>query len=424
MLKEFILKAEKLREHPIFASLRDGVMWSLLPMGVAMLPLYFILSNERDWSLRVMDVYLAALGVMGPSCALLVGQFLSKYYKIKSYPGVVALAVYLSLLPFWPQSRSDFVHLLQDTFTSGPFVGFLLALCLGGFVVWLHIKKPSWNYGAEALGLLIGFFLIATARWYHFDIHRAIRVEIGNHITTADNLSAALFVVFSMNILWFLGLQGTAIIGSFITGVYAQLAYENMWAANHGHPLPHMITLPFLNYVFIGGAGTTFILPFLMLRSKSKRLRILGGASLLPCLFNTNESLTYLIPLVFNMDLAIPFLVGPLFSVVTTYYAIRWGLMPNFCYYIPGIYYLPSPLMAIVATTPGFKIPHDFQGLYHFFSLVLKSGSWRSGVVCLFQILCLSLLYSPFYKAFDQKVAEEEEKNKSSHSALSLANAK
>lgn len=408
LLKAFVAHAERLREHPIFASLRDGVMWSLVPVGVSMLPLYFLLSGDADWSLRVMDVYLASLGIMGPSCALLVGQFLSKSYKVESFSGPVALAVYLSLLPFWPHSVPGFLQVLRETFTSGPFVGFFLALALGGGVVWLRMKWPRLHYGAEAIALLAGFFLIGASRWNHFEIHRAIRVMIGHHISTADTLSSAFFVIFAMNILWFFGLQGTAIIGSFITGVYAQLAYDNMYAAASGHLLHHTVTLPFLNYVFIGGAGTTLALPFFMLFSKSKRLRILGGVSVLPVIFNVNETLIYLMPLVFNMDLAVPFLLGPMFTVLTTYYAIRMGWMPNFCYYIPGIYYLPSPIMGIVATTPGFTIPRHFSDLHRFFQLVMQSGSWRSGVVSLVQITVLVLFYYPFYKAFDQKIVEEE----------------
>ena len=34
-----------------------------------------------------MNVYLAALGMMGPACSLLIGQFLSKAYHVKSFAG-------------------------------------------------------------------------------------------------------------------------------------------------------------------------------------------------------------------------------------------------------------------------------------------------------------------------------------------------
>ncbi|MCL4513750.1 MAG: PTS transporter subunit EIIC [Candidatus Eremiobacteraeota bacterium] len=408
MTRSWLSSIEKLRDHPVFFSLRYGVMWSILPVGLAMVPLYYLLGSEKDWGLRVMNVYLAALGMMGPACSLLIGQFLSKAYHVKSFAGWVALAVYLSLLPFFPHTLNQVVILLNHTFVSGSFVGFFLALFLGGGVVALKIRFPRLKYGAEALGLLAGFFMIAAVQWYHFDIHRAIRVFIGNHITTADSLYAGIVIVFLTNLLWFFGLQGSAIIGSFTAGVYAQLIYDNMQAAQLGHPLPHIVTLAFFNYVFIGGAGTTILLPFFMLRSKSKRLRVLAKISLFPCFFNVNETLIYFLPLVANLELAVPFFLGPLFTVASTYYAIKWGLMPNFSYFIPGVYYLPSPLLAVVATTPGFFFPRSFLALKHLLDLVVISGSWKSGITAFVQISILGFLYYPFYRAFERSVIEQE----------------
>ena len=128
MTRSWLSSIEKLRDHPVFFSLRYGVMWSILPVGLAMVPLYYLLGSEKDWGLRVMNVYLAALGMMGPACSLLIGQFLSKAYHVKSFAGWVALAVYLSLLPFFPHTLNQVVILLNHTFVSGSFVGFFLAL--------------------------------------------------------------------------------------------------------------------------------------------------------------------------------------------------------------------------------------------------------------------------------------------------------
>ncbi len=380
-------------------------------MVLTMVPLYFFFGTEKDWGLRVMNVYLASLGMMGPACALLIGQYLSRAYRIKSFAGWVALAVYLCLLPFLPHHLSQVVALLQDTFVSGSFVGFFLALFLGGGIIALKIRFPRLSWGAEGFGLLVGFFMIAAVRWYHFDLHRAIRTFIGAHISTADSLYAGIMIVLLTNLLWFFGLQGSAIIGSFTAGVYAQLIYDNMQAAQLGHPLPHIVTLAFFNYVFIGGAGTTILLPFFMLRSKSKRIRILAKVSLFPCFFNVNETLIYFLPLVANLELAIPFFLGPLFTVISTYYAIKLGLMPNFSYFIPGVYYLPSPLLGIVATTPGFFFPKSLLGIKRLIDLVAASGSWKSGIAALVQIAILGLLYYPFYKAFERHVIEQEKES-------------
>lgn len=233
-------------------------------------------------------------------------------------------------------------------------------------------------------------------------------MAIGRHISAADNLVSALIIVGLINALWFCGLQGATIVGSFITGVYAQLAYDNMQASIFHHVPHHIVNMTFINYTFIGGAGTTWILPLLMVRSKSKRLRILGGASILPVFFNVNETLIYLMPLVFNMYLMIPFLIGPLFVIATTYAAMALGWIPKFVYYIPGIFYLPSPVLATFATTPGFSLPHSLYNWRELLHQIGAGGSWRSGVLSILQLTAVSLFYIPFYRAYDKEVVSEE----------------
>jgi len=419
--KRFVTAAERIREHPLLAGLRFGVMWSLIPTTIAMVPLFFFFSSESDISLRLMDVYLASLGVMGPSSAILIAYFYSKFSGVRSFAGPAALAVYLSLLPNWPLNGRMLINVLRDTFTSGPFVGFFLAVTLGGTVIYLRKKWPRITFGAEAAALFLGFLMIGFLRYHHIEIHEMIRVMIGRHISTADTLVSALIVVGLINGLWFCGLQGSAIIGSFITAVYAQLAFDNMQAVTTGHSPHHLVNLTMINYAFIGGAGATCILPLLMIRSKSKRLRILGGASLLPVFFNVNESLIYLMPLVFNTYLVIPFLVSPLFVVASSYYAMSMGWVPKFVYYIPGIFYLPSPILAIVGTTPGVFLPHSIEQLRVLLHKVEMSGSWRTGVLSIVQIIIISLFYWPFYRTYDKEVVSEEIAEKLENAELRAA---
>lgn len=409
---QFVDTVERIREHPIMMSLRNGVLFSLIPAIVAMIPLFFAISSERDLTLRLMDVYLASLGIMGPSCAFFIAHFLSRSYKVRSFAGMVACAIYLLLIHPWPNTSKALIEVLRNTVTSGPFVGVLIAVGVGGLVVWLKSRWPKLRYGAEISGLALGFFIVAFFRFEHFDVHQAIRIFIGHYISTADSLSSALVIVFAMTFLWFWGMQGSTIIGSFITGVYAQLAYENMQASFLGHPAPHWVTLPFLNYVFIGGAGATFALPFYMIFSRAKRMRVLGGVSILPVLFNVNETLIYLMPLVLNTFFLIPFLCSPIIIAVTTYYAMRWEWIPAFSFYIPGLFYLPSPLMAIISTTPHFRIPHSIEDLSVFWGWVIASKSWRSGILALFQMAFLFIFYYPFFKAYERELLIEEEREK------------
>jgi len=181
-----------------------------------------------------------------------------------------------------------------------------------------------------------------------------------------------------------------------------------MQAVASGHHPHHLVNLTFINYAFIGGAGATWILPWLMARSRSKRLRILGSASILPVFFNVNETLIYLVPLVFNTYLIVPFLLAPVFIIISTYYAMALGWVPKFVFYIPGIFYLPSPLLATFCTTPGFSLPHSMEQARELLHKIMMSGSWRTGVLSILQILVISLFYIPFYRSYDKEVVSEE----------------
>ena len=84
-----------------------------------------------------------------------------------------------------------------------------------------------------------------------------------------------------------------------------------MHAMNLHAVLPTITAYPFYQwFIWIGGAGTTLPIPFMLLFSKNKHLKNVGKISLIPSLFNVNEPLIFGIPIVANPIFLIPFILA------------------------------------------------------------------------------------------------------------------
>ncbi len=137
-------------------------------------------------------------------------------------------------------------------------------------------------------------------------------------------------------------------------------------------------------FVWLGGSGATVVLPFLLLRAKSVSLRAIAKIGLLPAIFNINEPLIFGVPIVMNATLLIPFVLAPTVALTTTMLAMHFHLVPVPSVMVPWT--LPGPIGAFLTT--GY--------------------SWHAAVLSLLNIAIAALIYWPFVRAFDRKMAEGE----------------
>jgi PTS system cellobiose-specific IIC component len=144
------------------------------------------------------------------------------------------------------------------------------------------------------------------------------------------------------------GVHGIAVLAAVRPLWLAALA-ENMAAASSGQPPMHVFTQEFfIWFTWQGGSGATLAPALLLLNAKSKQLRLVGRAGIVPAIFNINEPLLFGIPVVMNGKLAVPFIGVPALLVTLSWTAMRFGLVrPP---YIEVVWTLPAPVGAWLST--------------------------------------------------------------------------
>jgi PTS system cellobiose-specific IIC component len=163
-----------------------------------------------------------------------------------------------------------------------------------------------------------------------------------------DSLIAVVVVVLIDSGLWLIGVHGVSVLAAVRPLWLAALA-ENMAAASLGQPPPHVFTQEFfIWFVWQGGSGTTLAFALLLLFAKSKQLRLVGKAGIIPALFNINEPLLFGAPVVMNGKLAPPFVLAPFVLVVLSWCAMHFGIVrPP---YIEVVWTLPAPIGAYLSS--------------------------------------------------------------------------
>src|SRR5438874_7053222 len=164
----------------------------------------------------------------------------------------------------------------------------------------------------------------------------------------ADSLAAVLLVVLIDSALWLVGVHGLSVLAA-VRPLWLSALAENMAAVSSGHAPPHVFTQEFFVwFTWQGGSGATLALALLLLFARSKQLRLVGRAGIVPAIFNINEPLIFGTPVVMNGKLAPPFVLAPAIMVVLSWAAMHFGLVrPP---YIEVVWTLPAPIGAYLSS--------------------------------------------------------------------------
>lgn len=138
-------------------------------------------------------------------------------------------------------------------------------------------------------------------------------------------------------------------------------------------------------YLKIGGLACTLGLVILMMFAKSKKLKTLGKASIVPSLFNINEPVVFG-AIAFNPMLMIPMwinaVVAPVLAWLLTV-VIPFGKIPNIQF---NLWYIPYPITTWLAT----------------------GGHLQSVLLVLIIFAVTTLIWYPFVKVYDKQCVKEE----------------
>lgn len=295
--------------------------------------------------------------------------------------------------------------------SKGLFIAIIIGLLTGGVFQWfinhgIEIKMPdtvppavSKSFSALIPGaVIITFFgaVYALFTWTGLgNIHDLLMHVFAKPFgILSDTLGGTIVSIILVSLFWFVGIHGANVVNSVISPLWLMNSDANRLlhkAGNldiaHGG---HIISQGFMdNFVYMGGGGATLGLVLsigiiVLMRRQSKQLAVMAPLTIMPGLFNINEPTMFGLPIVLNTALLVPFILAPVANAITTYFAMRTGIVP---------------------LTTGVIVPWTMPPIISGF---LATNSWTGSVLQLVNIIIDISLYLPFLMMVNQQQKVEE----------------
>ena len=389
---------DALSKQPHLQAVRDGVVGSL---PLILLGSLFLLLAQPPWpslsrflppAPRLLAGYAACAGLVSIYACAATALSLARRREADA---VAAATTALAVLLVAQQPVNKMLP-MAALGAAGLFPAFIAAI----FAVetlhffarrnWgIQMSKSAPDVVVRSFAALLPSVTCVIAVW--FVVH-VLGIDLAGGITAlfrplligGDSLAAVIVVVLIDSALWLVGVHGLSVLAAVRPLWLAALA-ENMAAVSAGQHPPHVFTQEFfIWFVWQGGSGATLAFALLLFFAKSKQLRLVGKAGIVPAMFNINEPLIFGAPVVMNGKLAPGFVAAPLVAVITTWCAMHFGLIrPP---YIEVVWTLPAPVGAYLST----------------------GGDGRAVLLELFNLAVSFVIWWPFVRRYDRALLSTE----------------
>ena len=189
---------------------------------------------------------------------------------------------------------------------------------------------------------------LATGAELNALIYNVIQKPLQNII--GNNIVAVCIMYVIIMLFWCVGIHGNNMVSAVKEPIFRPLLYANTAAYTAGNDIPYVMNLTMIQmFAEFGGSGVTIGLVIaILIFSKREDNRTIAGISIVPGLFNINETMTFGIPLVLNPILDIPFILAPVVTVIIGYILVSSGICPKIVLEVPWT--MPPVLFGFVAT--------------------------------------------------------------------------
>ncbi|MCT6889613.1 PTS transporter subunit EIIC [Lactobacillus sp. IBH004] len=356
----------------------------------------------------------ATLNISAMLVAPMISYYLAKARKFDSPMSAVIVTIgsLFAIMPIINQATIKGTDKVTEvigvvTFdkigTNGMFAGIIIGFVATEIFIKLSkLKALKINLGqgippavATSFELMIPIFitiliicLVSTllVDLWNTSVIDFITMAIQKPLTKVGNSFIGFTFLFALaNFVFSIGIHPSTITSSIMKAPLMVAMNENMTAAAAGRQAPNIINYSFrLVFGQMGGTGATLgLLIAILLFTKYKPFKQVSKLALAPAIFNINEPIVFGLPVVFNVSLMIPFVLGPIIGTTIGYVMTAIGFI--------------KPLTVLVPWT----IPPFVNGF------LASGGDWKVVLVQIIIVAVHVILYLPFLKV-SEKIAKQQ----------------
>ncbi|WP_288760380.1 PTS sugar transporter subunit IIC [uncultured Lacticaseibacillus sp.] len=398
---KFAPKAQVVGNNEWVVTLKNSVL-EVLPFILvgSLVTLLSIPGNFWKWWPDFSPVSSFTFGLLSIFISFLVPFNFMEYKHLKKQriiAGLTSIALFMMLInPKFSADGSSVSFQFSEFGAGGMFVAIIVAifvsLILEMFGRFSFFSEDtvipdfvtSWFDSMLPIGLiiLIGWLLVDVL---HFNMYGVIQSIFSPLSSGADTIYGFTFILFLDCFIYSMGISGWVLAPITQPLMLGGIA-ANVAAVAAGGAATHVFTSEaiYSGWLWIGGVGCTMPLALMMLFSaKSKRLKALSKACIVPSLFNINEPLVFG-TIVWNPYLMIPLWINGIVIPVITWLVLHFGLAA-----------IPKALMQM------WYIPYPI-------STWLVSPAVGSFILLAIDFIVSWAIWFPFFKVYDASVVKEE----------------
>ncbi|MFB5078933.1 PTS sugar transporter subunit IIC [Raoultella sp. C349492] len=376
-------------------TLKDSIM-QVLPMILvgSLVTVLSILKNFLPWFPNLSTISSYTMGLLSVFIAFLIPfnyMEKKKINKMRLIAGMSGIALFMIIVKLQEVSVLQFKYFGAGGMFVSIIAGIYVAFIMGIAGRYSFFKQDSAipDFVRVWFDAIIPILVVTVTGWLavyvlQLDLYQ-ILLNIFMPITSfAQTLPGFLLITFLGVFLYSMGISGWVLFPItkpiFLAGITA-----NMAAVSAGGVAKNIVTAEVLysGWVAIGGIGATLPLVIMLVRSKSKRLKALGSASLVPGIFNINEPVIFG-AVAWNPILMVPLWLQGIILPLITYVVLDMGVV-NIPAAVFDMWYCPFPISTWI-------VSQDLSGLVLFAVVATVS----------------TLIWYPFFKMYEKQQVESE----------------
>lgn len=402
----FAPKMNKINHNVWVVVLKDSIMQTLPFILLGSIFCCLTIPGDLfgwDWWPNFWSPFGWTMGLLSLFVAFLIPFNLMEKKRLRKQRIIAALTgVVTFLIIITPQVIADetvgFGHAALGA--GGMFIaiaaGVFVSIIMSMFGKFTFFKEESvipefvraWFDSMLPIGIIVTIIWVVV-EIIGFDLYNLILMifnPIGKYIETPFGF---VFAMFLCVFLYSMGISTWVLTPVFTPSFLAAIA-ANVQMVADGTATPQTLNLVtettiYSAYLWIGGIGCTLPLVLMLLRSRSKKLKALGRASIVPTIFNINE------PIVFGCIAWNPIMMVPMWLQGIILPLIVW-IFTKVIHFAPiptlvfGMWYTPFP-----------------------FATWFTTGSVNGMILMLVCFVVGGLIWYPFFKANERQEVMAEE---------------